>query len=313
MKIYAPDYYKKFKCIADKCKHNCCIGWEIDIDENSYKIYKNHDGILKSRFKTDISDDGGVAHFVLTENERCPFLNKNNLCDIFINMGEESLCSVCSDHPRFRNFYSDRTEIGLGLCCEAACEIVLQNEGQFNLQVIETNGENEDVLPEESEFLKIRQSIFDIFEADGITADEKNKKIMSAFDICLPDTFSENFHAFFENLEYMETDISKILKSYDNCDKTVEDMFKSEYNRLAVYFVYRHFADALSDGMYVQRLIFAIISVEAIKIMCQAQFKQTGVLGFEHLAEFARIYSAEIEYSDENIEKILERITAKLN
>ena len=35
MKIYVPDYYSEFSCIADKCSDNCCIGWEIDIDENS--------------------------------------------------------------------------------------------------------------------------------------------------------------------------------------------------------------------------------------------------------------------------------------
>ena len=35
MDIFAPSYYKKFKCIADKCHHNCCIGWEIDIDDEA--------------------------------------------------------------------------------------------------------------------------------------------------------------------------------------------------------------------------------------------------------------------------------------
>ena len=31
-----PGYYSGFRCIADKCKNNCCIGWEIDIDKESY-------------------------------------------------------------------------------------------------------------------------------------------------------------------------------------------------------------------------------------------------------------------------------------
>ena len=25
IKLYAPKYYKNFKCIADKCEHSCCI------------------------------------------------------------------------------------------------------------------------------------------------------------------------------------------------------------------------------------------------------------------------------------------------
>ena len=41
MKVFAPNYYKKFSCIADKCKHSCCIGWEIDIDDATSEQYKN--------------------------------------------------------------------------------------------------------------------------------------------------------------------------------------------------------------------------------------------------------------------------------
>ena len=37
--VYAPKYYKKFKCIADKCQHSCCVGWEIDIDRESEEKY----------------------------------------------------------------------------------------------------------------------------------------------------------------------------------------------------------------------------------------------------------------------------------
>lgn len=32
MNIYAPDYYPAFRCIASKCGHTCCAGWEIDVD-----------------------------------------------------------------------------------------------------------------------------------------------------------------------------------------------------------------------------------------------------------------------------------------
>ena len=39
MKLYAPAYYKNFKCIADKCEHSCCVGWEIDIDKETLDKY----------------------------------------------------------------------------------------------------------------------------------------------------------------------------------------------------------------------------------------------------------------------------------
>ncbi len=37
MKLFAPRYYKKFKCSADKCDHSCCVGREIDVDETALK------------------------------------------------------------------------------------------------------------------------------------------------------------------------------------------------------------------------------------------------------------------------------------
>ena len=37
--VYAePDFYGKFKCTAEKCRHSCCIGWEIDIDKKSEEL-----------------------------------------------------------------------------------------------------------------------------------------------------------------------------------------------------------------------------------------------------------------------------------
>ena len=34
MKTVAPDYYRDFHCKAGNCKHTCCAGWEIVLDED---------------------------------------------------------------------------------------------------------------------------------------------------------------------------------------------------------------------------------------------------------------------------------------
>jgi len=70
MHIY-PDYYKDFCCIADKCKHNCCIGWEIDIDKDTLSVYKDMKGDFGKRLNDNISL-ADTPHFVLTDDERCP-------------------------------------------------------------------------------------------------------------------------------------------------------------------------------------------------------------------------------------------------
>ena len=61
-----PDYYKDFKCIADKCRHNCCIGWEIDIDLDTAELYRQIGGDFGLRLKNAVSNDG-EPHFILKE------------------------------------------------------------------------------------------------------------------------------------------------------------------------------------------------------------------------------------------------------
>ena len=39
--IRRPSYYKDFRCIASDCTENCCICWEIDVDEDTLAYYKS--------------------------------------------------------------------------------------------------------------------------------------------------------------------------------------------------------------------------------------------------------------------------------
>ena len=34
-----PDFYRAFACKASFCRHSCCRGWEIDVDEESAAYY----------------------------------------------------------------------------------------------------------------------------------------------------------------------------------------------------------------------------------------------------------------------------------
>ena len=92
MKKLAPNYYKNFSCIADRCKHSCCIGWEIDIDEDSLAYYKSIDGEIGTLLSQNIEDDGENAHFRLVgKEERCPFLQENGLCRMILTLDRKSV------------------------------------------------------------------------------------------------------------------------------------------------------------------------------------------------------------------------------
>ena len=97
MKIVTPDYYKNFKCIAGECTDTCCAGWDVDVDKESYKQYRRVIGSFGNKLRSVMvpSEDGGCT-FTLKEG-RCPFLNKKNLCEIYIKLGKDSLCETCAE------------------------------------------------------------------------------------------------------------------------------------------------------------------------------------------------------------------------
>lgn len=148
--VRKPDYFDRFRCTASACSDNCCIGWEIDIDEKTAGRYKNVSGELGKKLREMISWPGGEEiqteevqageppserkspsdreppHFIL-QGERCPFLDPDNLCEIIRELGEESLCDICREHPRYYEWFDGLTEKGVGLCCEAAAGLILES------------------------------------------------------------------------------------------------------------------------------------------------------------------------------------------
>ena len=168
MRIYAPDYYTQFHCIAEKCTHTCCAGWEIDIDSKSLERYRTLKGPLAEELRLSI-EESDPPHFRLTERERCPMLNEQGLCRLILHYGESALCQICTDHPRFRNFWSDRIEIGLGLVCEEAARLILEAKHPMRLILLE-NGDAKQLTPREQAVLRIRNQLLEQVPEHGPAA-----------------------------------------------------------------------------------------------------------------------------------------------
>ena len=132
--LRVPDYYKEFSCIADQCKDSCCIGWEIDIDEDTYAFYKQTDGAIGKRLRKHMYQtvDGDYS-FELQQHGRCPFLNETNLCDICIELGEEALSEVCTEYPRFTIEYGNVIQKCLSLSCEEVGRLVFTRDDSVSI------------------------------------------------------------------------------------------------------------------------------------------------------------------------------------
>ena len=125
MSVWYPTFYPAFRCRAAACRHSCCRGWEIDVDERSAGRYRALPGELGEALRAALFADGEGWHFRLDGEERCPFLRPDGLCRLISELGEDALCDICALHPRFFQEVGEDELWGLGLSCEAAAELLL--------------------------------------------------------------------------------------------------------------------------------------------------------------------------------------------
>ena len=140
MKVMTPHYYKDFRCIAGACTDTCCAGWDVDVDKNSYKYYKTVKGAFGKCLKSVmVPSQDGECTFTLKEGGRCPFLNDDNLCDLYIELGEDKLCETCAEFPRFINDYGNIREIGIAPSCKTAGELMFSYKDELTFDTVEDN------------------------------------------------------------------------------------------------------------------------------------------------------------------------------
>lgn len=140
MKIRKPDYFKYFNCIADKCEDTCCAGWGIVIDDKSYEKYMNLESAFGDVLRSKIVEDEGDKVFLLN-GDRCSFLNEDNLCEIYNNIGEDGLCYTCRQYPRYLEEFGSLREIGISLSCPEACRIILNQKEKVRFELEEVEEE----------------------------------------------------------------------------------------------------------------------------------------------------------------------------
>ncbi len=301
MKLVAPDYFNGFKCIAGACRHSCCVGWEIDIDPVSYLNYMNMLGEFGERIRSHIALADAGPYFKMTDDGKCPFLNECGLCDMIINLGEDSLCQICDDHPRFRNFFSDREEIGLGLCCEAAGRLILGKKEPVKLLILEAEDRSGEPDDDELELLDIRAELIESMQDRSMPVEERVRSLM--YDLGMKYELDyAHWAGLLMGLERLDESWTDELTALAGGGEEYSlEEFETEFEQLMVYLLYRHIPAALEFGDIDAYAAFCCAMWLIIRRMCALKEE----LAFEDIVEIVRLYSSEIEYSDENIAAII--------
>ena len=326
MKLRFPDYYKKFRCIAERCTDNCCIGWEIDIDEITAERYDGAEGEFGKRLKDNINVSDGVKSFAL-KGERCAFLNDCNLCDIIINMGEESLCHICREHPRYYEWYGNIKEGGIGLCCEEAARLIL-TEGTHLYFETDVTDDLGDELDKElfCSLQEVRGGLFSFIIREDVSFEDKLNSLIEYADVLQDslDNGEELPSVSVVNGEYSEAAVKELVSVYGDLepiDESWNDCYgklkrreygdKKERSRdeekmllnILVYYIWRYFLKAVYDFEVRPKLMLCLASVKMTALMAD-EFE--GDL-LHRYVNAAKLYSKQMEYSTDNLEAFYDR------
>ena len=278
-----PKFYKNFLCKADKCKHSCCKGWEIDIDEETAGKYLAMTGELGAEIRQNIGKNEDSYFFKLTEDERCPFLQKNGLCKIILNIGEENICEICTMHPRFFTMLDDVELCGVGLSCEKTCELLLGDEKDLVFYIEDTEEELSfsEVLAVIGLNLPNEMQAFSL----AVNAENINKvlKIMAKTE-----PIDENWSKELSIMQDMDNVELKAKEYLENSDKNI-------LNKIYQYILYRQ----------LERLVD--IDIEALINYAQYSilFIILHTMISKELGESVRRWSEQIEYDTDNVDLIL--------
>ncbi len=331
-----PLYYKDFRCIADKCQDNCCIGWEIDIDASAAGYYKTVGGSFGSKLKSNISV-GDTPSFIL-KGERCPFLNEKNLCEIIINLGESKLCQICRDHPRYFEWFADVKEGGVGLCCEEAARLIVASKEKFTTYETECDdvgcddyneklydmlafARNEIIATLENDSLPLKERIALVI---GYTKEVQFLADNYCFDkIRIKESYpAEDFECDVNAFLRVFTDLEPIDDKWQNYLQCLIDSSETLQNNLnelkdscdlylkniAIYFVWRYFLKGVYDEEIISKIMLMAVSIAMIKLMYLHKYLSGITLSDEICSITAKSYSKETEYSEENLEKIFDAV-----
>ena len=293
MKLLAPTYYKKFKCLADACRHSCCIGWEIDVDEDTLSFYDGVEGDIGEIIRTGIEKCPDGAHFKLCKGERCALLDERGLCRIISALGEGALCDICREHPRFYNTVGEHMECGIGAACEAAAALILAEEDYVTLEYVEDVEDISPITGLDFDAQSARETVFSLLCDRTFSLTARITHIIEQCAVPSP-VHGAPLCALLESLEYLDGHHREELLLLA-ARPVVTETWGEAHERFLAYLVYRHASTAQTGKEFSAFLCVSVLLTHLFD----------GLMHTHTPVESARIISEEMEYSEDNMQALL--------
>ncbi len=341
MKLTKPSFYDSFICIADRCTDNCCIGWEIDIDDRALERFSAVGGDFGKRLCAAIHERDSVHTFAFGEGERCALLREDGLCELILHCGEDALCDICALHPRFFGWFNGLKEAGLGLCCEEVCRLLFADSAPLTFLTQEIDEPWEETCSDEllELLLTARGELFALLQDRSRPLNERlfaaaqfTRALQEALDNGTQAEYSRastlpeyDLHETLRAVTQLFSQMESVGAAWDDTLRRLTErcgdiarefpQFMEQqhgelwrYDHIAVYFCYRYFLDGVFLGEVVSRTGMMCLSVLAVAMMDCLTWIEKGTLSEWDRVLNIKLYSKQVEYSVNNVELVYDAV-----
>lgn len=224
-----PNYYKKFRCKCDKCRHTCCSSWKIPVSEEEYfkLIGLDTSKDLHNRIEASFTDPEfptpELYKYISFNWLGDCHLNVNGFCLLHKEQGEDKLPKVCRIYPRSLKKINNQ----LIACCSSSCERVVEMlYEQKDYQLIN------DYLDEEAQIIiNVDDKEIDNLLLFNKMLKDKTKSLKNKIkDICLL-VNKEEFEKEYDSSTIPLNDCVSLLERFSKSDNLLSDIYKLIYEK----------------------------------------------------------------------------------
>lgn len=312
MKVWIPEYYRAFRCIASACPDSCCKEWEVDVDDSAAVFYRSLPGALGDALRAVLRDteDGTL---MTIQDGRCPMWRQDGLCRIQAELGHEALCQVCREFPRLRHDYGNFTEYGLELSCPEAARLILTLPHTITVEEVPGEEQPDYDMEAMSILLESRKAALDFLDSAQLPVNQiltvlllYAHEVQSWLDGGTPAAIDVKSSLALAKKHAGEGDWNTILDVFRDLEILTPQWrarlaapsggshWHSGYLALTKYFIGRYWLQAVSD----------------FDLICRVKLMVTAALLIFHLGgdfiETAQLFSKEIENDPDNLDALLD-------
>ncbi|MCI9077312.1 MAG: hypothetical protein HFH68_00100 [Lachnospiraceae bacterium] len=272
--------YNGFRCSAGSCNYTCCSGWRIVVSDEDFKRFGNiQDRVLREDILSNIYKADGTRYFSTKSGGKCSMLDKDGLCRIQRNAGEEMLCNTCRKFPRLAAKHNGLLWISMAASCPVTADYIVNKEIEFyklgnkgDISAIKM----QDIPFIASEMCKYRE-IFERYITSKRTAQDyiyMYNCFMEIADDILGTIIKYKEIVYLEgSFDYFEKEKSaaQIVLQFEEFDSFVKERYKNAFANYLEYRIFSRYLE-LPDEKQAERFCQVYGELELVYIIALNQY-----------------------------------------